>query len=66
MSIGIRIANMTSAEVVCASTDAAGISSRGNQTFLIRSAFARSDPLPSCTDDWKKPHVARPVSTNSG
>ena len=57
---------MTSAEIVWASTTAAGTSSRGNQTFLIRSAPVTSDVVPSATLDWKKVHTARPARTNSG
>ena len=59
-SAGIRIANITSAEAICASTDAAGISSRGNQTFLTSSAFAISEPVPSCTAGLEEPPDGEP------
>ena len=57
---------MTAAAVSWASTDAAGISSRGNQTFFTRSALAIRELVPSCTPAWKKPHTASPASTKSG
>ena len=65
-AIGIRIASITPIVTVCASTADAGTSSRGNQTFLISSPFETSEVVPSWMPAWKKPHTARPESTNSG
>ena len=66
-AIGIRIASITPIVTVCASTEEADTSSRGNQTFLISSPFATSEVVPSWIAGLEEtPTPPGPQSTNSG